>query len=209
MAYWLKQHCGPVFKVIESLCGYGVYHLHRKQIEKALQQAELRGSITGRAAIIRPLKSDDIEQLLAFYETLPEGHFKYFRPHGFSRRDIVKVLERPYYLAYGLFIEGELVGYSLFKLYPGRKAFFGRMLSMQLTGCGLGKFLSLYLQWQCRIMGYRMRGTINMQNSPSVGSHKAVGGFNILGDLPNGYTLIEFPIDAMPESAPVLNVSCS
>lgn len=204
-AYWLKQHCRPVFQVVEVFCGYGVYVLHRRRIAAALRQATQRGKINGCAATIRPLGPEDIEPLLAFYATLPEGHFKYFRPHGFTRRDMEKVLARPFYLAYGLFMESEIVGYSLFKLYPGKKAFFGRMLSTRLTGCGLGKYLSLYLQWQCRIMGFRMRGTINLQNTPSVGSHKAVGGFTILGDLPNGYTLIDFPQELMPECPPELN----
>ncbi|NBB79914.1 MAG: GNAT family N-acetyltransferase [Verrucomicrobia bacterium] len=205
-AYKLKQHCGPLFKVAEVICGYGVAFLHGKRIREALDQAEQSGTIRGNAARIRALVPGDIYALLAFYETLPEGHFKYFRPHGFARRDVEKVLARPYYLAYGLFLEGELVGYSLFKLYPGKKAFFGRMLSTKLTGCGLGKYLSLYLQWQSRIMGFKMRGTINLQNSPSVASHQAVGGFEILGDLPNGYTLIEFPADLMPTEPPVLDV---
>jgi len=110
-------------------------------------------------------------------------------------------------MAYGLFVNEELAGYSLFKLYPGKKVFFGRMINPSLTGCGVGKFLSLYLQWQSQLIGFRMRGTINMKNSPSVGSHKAVGGFDILGELPNGYTLIEFPPEKCPAEPPELKLS--
>lgn len=207
LAYSLKRNCGPAFRVAEVVCGYAVYFRYRERIKDALKQAHQRGTISGRVAHIRPLGQDDLDALMTFFKGLPEGHFKYFRPHGFSKPELVKVLRRPYYLKYGLFLEDTLVGYSLYKLYPGRKAFFGRMLSTSLTGCGLGKYLSLYLQWQSRLLGFRMRGTINMGNSPSVNSHKAVGGFEILGDLPNGYTLIEFPIEKMPEQAPVLEAS--
>jgi hypothetical protein len=204
-AYWLKQNFPEFFSYTEVICGYMVYYRYRARIEDALKLAHQSGSISGRAAHIRPLRTDDLDELMTFFKGLPETHFAYFRPHGFSRAELVKVLKRPYYLKYGLFLEDKLVGYSLYKLYPGRKAFFGRMLSTSLTGCGLGKYLSLYLQWQSRLLGFRMRGTINLKNSPSVNSHKAVGGFEILGDLPNGYTLIEFPMEKMPEQAPVLD----
>lgn len=207
IAYWAKKRCRPAFVVLETICGFLVAFWHQRRISLALSQAPQSGSIDGREANIRPLGPDDLEALLCFYATLPESHFAYFRPHGFSRREVKRVLRRPYYIAYGLFLGEEVVGYSLFKLYPGKKAFFGRMISTRLMGCGLGKYLSLYLQWQCRLLGFRMRGTINLKNSPSVGSHKAVGGFEVLGDLPNGYTLIEFPRERMPVAPPELKLN--
>jgi hypothetical protein len=206
LAYALKHNCRPLFRIIEVVSGFLLASIHRKRISSALSVAKVEGSIKGSKAFIRPLKIGDLDMLMSFFDALPVEHFAYFRPHGFTKREVEKVLRRPYYLAYGLFCEGNLVGYSLFKLYPGKKAFFGRILSPNLTGLGVGKFLSLYLQWQSRLLGFSMRGTINLRNSPSVGSHKAVGGFEILGDLPNGYTLIEFSSDRMPTEAPSLDL---
>lgn len=204
IGYALKGRFPSFFKVIEFLAGYATALRHRRSIHKALQEAQIEGRVLGKPALIRVLEPADLKELTAFFAALPEERMTYFRPHGFSQRDLRQVLDRPYFIAYGLFVDGQLQGYSLFKLYPGKKVFFGRILPKNLSGCGLGKILSLYLQWQSGLLGFRMRGTINLQNLPSVGSHKAVGGFEQLGELPNGYTLIEFPPARYPREAPKL-----
>ena len=204
IAYWLKRRWPAVFKLVEFAAGYATAFLNRKAIRMALEQAPLEGTVLNKPALLRILGPSDLDDLSTFFNGLTEDRLTYFRPHGFSQNDLSKVLGRPYFIAYGLFVGGRLQGYSLFKLYPGKKAFIGRILPKELSGCGLGKFLSLYLQWQSRLIGFRMRSTISLKNFASLESHKAVGGFEILGDLPNGYTLIEFPPEKYPMMAPKL-----
>lgn len=206
LAYKLKSHCRPLFSITEVICGYFVAIIHRHDIGKALLEAKQVGSVNGRTATIRPLEVGDSNELLSFFDTLPQRHLKYFHPHGFARRDIDKILTRPYYLTYGVFIDGSIVGYCLLKLYPGKKAFLGRIVSPDLTGCGLGKFFSLYLKWQSRLMGFRLRSTIHKSNIASLESHKSAGSFHVLAELPNQFCLIEFPIDSKPSTAPVLHL---
>ena len=206
VAYRIKQRCPGLFKVIEFSAGYFVYFLNRRSIRRALTHATIHGEIHKQPAQIRPLRIDDLDQLLSFFATLPESHFTYFRPHGFSRSDIIKVLTRPYYLKYGLFVNDILIGYCLTKLYPGKVGFIGRIISTDYAGFGLGKFFSKYLQWQCYLLRFKMRSTISSNNLPSLGSHKSAGGFTFLASLPNGYTLIEFPRENMPKQPPALSI---
>lgn len=199
--YLLKKRFRPLYNVAELISGYTVYFFNRKSIRRTLSVARLEGVVKGKDAYIRPLLSDDVERLARYFEDIPEHKFEFFKPHGFSRKELMKVLRWPHFLQYGLFVEDELVGYCILKLYPGKKAFLGTLLSDGYTGCGLGKFLSLYVHWQTDLLGFRMRATIDFSNLASVGSHKSVGGFNVLGELSDNYRLIEFdpgPPDADP-----------
>lgn len=205
VGYGLKRRFPFLFQILECILGYAVYGFHRRAITEALKRASIEGTVLGESASIRPVDAGNLGQLLRFFGTLPEGSFTYFRPHGFERCELKKVLARPYFVTYGLFVGDELKGYCLLKLYPGRKAFLGRIVGEDLTGFGLGKFFSRYLRWQAALMGFRLRSTISEANLASMQSHKSVGGVEIIGDLPNGYKLIEFAV-ADPGSPPELRI---
>jgi GNAT superfamily N-acetyltransferase len=133
------------------------------------------------------------------------GHLEYFRPHGFSRHELAVVLWRPFYLVYGLFVSGDLAGYCILKLFPGRIVFRGRLVAEEWVGKGIGRYLSNYIDWQCTMLNVRSRSTISRRNRASLKSHAREGDYQILGELPGDYMLIEFNnVDS--REAPILRI---
>lgn len=206
LAYWVRHNWNGLSKVLDCLAEEWAGRFYGKKITLATRDAGYCGSVLGLDANVRMLNQSDAHELEAFFVSLPKDSFIYFKPHGFSAKDVIDVLRSKRFLAYGVFVQGGLIAYSILKLYPGSKAYFGRIIDPRFSGKGMGKFLSIYLQWQCKLMKLRMRGTINLKNKPSVGSHLSVGGFEILGPLPGGYTLIEMPLNKLADQAPALNI---
>lgn len=143
---------------------------------------------------MRSLNIDDLNSLQGFFEEMPAGHVKYFKPHGYERSDLRGVLESRAFLTYGLFIGDEMKGYALLKVAPTGSLYIGRLLHPSQVGQGLGAFLSRYLYWQASLAGLRARSTISRHNIASLRSHQAVANFNIISELPNDYLLIEFEV---------------
>src|SRR5690606_7572917 len=121
-----------------------------RALDAAQSEGRIYGTIRESAASIVPLTEADAGPLQAFLTSLPPSHLKYFGPHGFDRKSLQTVLRSRAFAAYGLFLGEDLCGYALLKVSPSGRAFIGRLLAPELTGLGLGSFLSRYLYWQAR-----------------------------------------------------------
>ncbi|WP_019570028.1 hypothetical protein [Thioalkalivibrio sp. ALE11] len=204
-AYWLKQRFPGWFPALEGMVRPVTLIRFGARIRYARNRATLEGGIDGQAALIRPLCPADLDRLHAFLAEQPDGRLQYFRPHGFSRRSLRRVLASGVFLKYGLFIGDRLVAYALLKVAPTGSAFIGRLVCADYTDRGLGRFLSRYLYWQASLAGLRARATIHRCNLASWRSHAAVAKFEIVTKLANDYLLIEF-LPGHPE-APFLKLS--
>lgn len=192
IGYWIKSHCRPLYGILEAAVGRWVALRYRQDIRRAASEATLHGSVDGQDAVIRLLSTSDLDALATFFAGISDRHLRFFRPHGFSRTELLAVLRKPSYLLYGLFVHDELVGYCTLKLFPGRKSFRGRLVGESWAGRGIGHFLSRYISWQVGLLGFRARSTISRKNLPSLKSHEVEGAFTVISELPDNYMLIEF-----------------
>jgi|GEM_PF-1554169 len=209
IAYLIKDRFSGVFRLLQVPVGRLVYLRHRKCVKRALLQASISGSIRGDDAEIRPLQLEDATELSLFLNSFGEDDLKFFRPHGFEPEAIQSALKRGFFMLYGLFVGGEIKGYCLLKLYPGRKAYLGTILSDSLRGCGLGKYMSAYLRWQASLIGFRLRATISKDNVSSFRSHESLGAISVVCDLPNNYQLFEISLDGLDVPRPELKILCT
>ena len=189
---FLKKHCQPLYRVLETAMGGAVYFRDKVTIDKALSESAIKGSVGGKEACVRALKVEDLDAFERFFSGFSDDYLEFFKPHGFSRRELLSILKKPYYLLYGLFVEDEIVGYGILKLFWGRKAFRGRLVAQSWGGKGIGHYLSQYINWQCEKLGFRARSTISKHNHASLKSHEIEGHYTVLSELPNDYMLIEF-----------------
>lgn len=189
---YIKKNLRPVYELAETLLGIWVYLANRKSIRSAISQSHQEGFFQGESLCIRQLKAEDITALSDFLNTLPESHLVFFRPHGFSKSALWICFHKPHFLMYGLFQNKALIGYALLKLFPGKKAFRGRIISQKDSGKGLGKLLSRYLDWQMGKLGFLARSTISRHNLASLKSHTVEGNFRVIDELEDDYILIEF-----------------
>jgi hypothetical protein len=206
LAYVIKDRFAGVFRLLQVPVGRLVYLRHRKCVKSALSQASIVGSIRSDTAEIRPLRSDDAVDLSLFLKSFGEEDLKFFRPHGFESDQIRSVLATGSFMLYGLFIDGAFGGYCLLKLYPGRKAYLGTILSESLRGCGLGKFMSSYLRWQASLIDFRLRATIAKDNVSSFRSHESLGSVSVVCELPNDYQLFEISLEGAEVPRPELQI---
>ena len=206
IAYILKNNFGGPFSIAQSVVGRLVYVRHKTRIKSALSQGHIAGNIKEQAAEIRPIVAEDSDELSSFLNGFDEDDLKYFRPHGFEPNQIRSVLATGSFMLYGLFIDGALGGYCLLKLYPGRKAYLGTILSESLRGCGLGKFMSSYLRWQASLIDFRLRATIAKDNVSSFGSHESLGAVSVVCELPNDYQLFEISLEGVEVPRPELKI---
>lgn len=199
---FLKKHCQPVYRILETVMGWVVYLRDKATIDHAMQCSEVKGSVGGESASMRALTLEDLDTFEAFFSKFTDDYLVFFKPHGFSRNELRSILKKPYYLLYGLFVDGEIVGYAILKLFWGRKAFRGRLVAQDWGGRKVGHYLSKYINWQCGELGFRARSTISKKNHASLKSHEVKGHYTVLSELADDYMLIEFKQvehDAPPE----------
>lgn len=204
LAYRVKQRLPGVFRLVEAAARRMTVLRFGRQIWQAREDALVKGTVRGEAAVMRPLGLNDLDLLHGFLADQPKEHLRYFRPHGFDHVALRSVLDSGAFLNYGLFVGDQLAAYALLKVAPTGSAFIGRLVGPDFTGLGLGKFLAAYLYWQASRAGLRARSTISRHNLASLRSHEAVAKFHVVAELPNDYLLIEFP--AGNPDAPVLDV---
>lgn len=193
LAYRIKQRLPRVFQRIETAARGVTVLRYGSSIRRTLDEALVKGTVRGEAAVVRPLGNGDLETLRAFLAQQPEEHLRYFRPHGFDSAALRRVLASRAFLNYGLFVGDRLAAYALLKVSPTGSAFIGFLVGPDYTGLGLGHFLVGYLYWQASKAGLRTRSTISRHNPASLRSHESVATFEVVADLPNDYLLIEFP----------------
>jgi GNAT superfamily N-acetyltransferase len=192
-AYWLKQHAPVLFRWVDKAARGVVRWRFGNRIVAAERQASMAGTINGQAASIRALTEDDLVALHGFLDRLPEARFDFFRPHGFSREALSKVLRSRALMCYGVFVHDRLMGYALLKVAPTGSAFIGLLIHPDLSGRGLGQFIVAFLYWQASLARLRTRSTISRDNPASLKSHQAVSAYQVVAELPNNYIMIEFP----------------
>ncbi len=153
LAYIIKYRLPILFPVIEAVAHKATRMRYGRLFARVVSNARMTGTIAGRAAEIRVLKPRDECLLSEYLMTLDEEHLRFFRPHGFEVKSIRSVLNSGAYLTYGLFVEGEMISYAFLKATPTGSLYFGRVVSRQFCGKGIGKFLGDYLTWQASLTG--------------------------------------------------------
>ncbi len=206
VVYVIKQKIPFVYTLLEKVSSGLTSFLYRGGIQRAMDAGTLTGTVEGKKAVIRCLSVADMEPLTEMLERQPEDHLTYFHPHGFDRDTLCRVLRRRSVMTYGLFVDDRLCAYALLKLFPTRKAYLGRLVSPELAGKGLGKFLSRYLYWQAYLLGFQPCSTINKNNLASLKSHEAVRPFHVVSTLSNDFLLIRFELTESDTSAPLLDL---
>lgn len=202
IAYRVKQGFPWLFQLVEAAARGVTVLRYGRRIQRARREAVVNGTVRGQAAVIRPLGRGDVDALHAFLGEQPEEWLRYFRPHGFDRAALCRVLGSDAFLNYGLFVGDHPVGYALLKVAPTGSAFIGLLVHPRFGGLGLGKFIVAFLYWQASLAGLRARSTISRTNPASLRSHDAVSDYRIVAELPNDYIMIEFP--RVPREKPEL-----
>jgi len=207
VAYIIKTKAPALYGLAASLAQGLTVLFYNRAIARGRQEARIEGEIHGRTAVMRTLIPDDLDAFVEMIESIPEDHLAFFHPHRLDAASMAKVIRRKDMVTYGLFRDGRMEAYVILKLFPTRKAYLGRLVSSDLTGLGIGRFLSRFLYWQAGLMGFQPCSTIHKDNVSSMKSHAAVRPFYEVAELQDGYRLVRFELLPEDNVPPVLMIT--
>lgn len=141
---------------------------------------------------IRILKLEDMNALSEFFIAQPEQSFKYFRPHQFDYRSLVKKNKDKSFIMIGVFHAEKIIGYGFLRCFFNGKAFRGKIVDIEYQGQGVAKQIGSVLTDMAALMHLRLFATISKDNVKSISSSRAVNKIRIVKDLPDNYIYVEY-----------------
>lgn len=188
LAHILRDRFGFLWNVIEW-CNAFVFALTHgnalRKIPGILE--ECSGQFTLRVAA-----PADAAPLAAFFAEQPEDAFKFFKPHAFDEKTLLKIIRNKAFLTF-LVLDGEkIVGYFFLRCFVNGKCFKGYMVADAYRGRGIAKLEGIAMNKVNEAFGLRMFGSISPENSASMAAAKSVNEVKILETLENGDYYVEF-----------------
>lgn len=188
LAHILRDRFGFLWNMIEWGNALVFALIHRsslRQIPKILQ--ECSGQYTLRMADVA-----DAEALANFFAEQPEEAFEFFRPHGFDKKSLTKIIRNKAFLTF-LFLDNEkIVGYFFLRCFVNGKSFRGRIVDYRWRNKGIAKLMGITMNKIIALLKVRLFGSISPDNYASLASTKAVNDIRIIKTLDNGYYYVEY-----------------
>lgn len=188
IAHVVKNKFGFIWDALE----WGNETLFALQHSKGLKDVpEILKKVSNETFTIRLTNDEDAHKLAKFFAEQPEDAYKFFKPHGFDEKSLLKVLRNKSFMTFVVTEGSEIVGYFFFRSFVNGQCFKGRMVDYRQRGKGIGKFMGIAINRVAEHLGMRIFTTISPENYASLASAKAVNDIKIVKTLENGYYYIE------------------
>lgn len=188
LAHILRDKFGFLWNIIEW-CNAFVFALTHKNALKKIPEIlkECSGQFTLRVAA-----PADAASLATFFAEQPEEAFKFFKPHAFDEKTLLKIIKNKAFLTF-LVLDGEkIVGYFFLRCFVNRKSFRGRIVDYRWRNKGIAKLMGITMNKIIAVLNVRLFGSISPDNYASLQSTKAVNDIRVIKTLDNGYYYIEY-----------------
>jgi hypothetical protein len=195
LAHILRDKFGFLWNIIEWSNSF-IFALTHKNAFKKIPQIlqECSNQYTLRLA-----ESTDVPALVMFFTEQPEDAFKFFKPHAFDEKTLMRIVHNKAFLTFIVLDGKKIVGYFFLRCFVNGKSFKGYMVADTYKGCGIAKLEGIAMNKINEVLGLRMFGSISPENPASMAVAKAVNEVKILYTLDNGDYYIEF----LPKAANV------
>ncbi|MEQ6890037.1 hypothetical protein ABE957_15290 [Halomonas sp. CS7] len=188
---FIKHHLPWVWQLVEWLNARLFELLHRRRMQRQTQRAFAEFSLEGFS--FRPIRSEELPQLMALLERQGEARLHYFRPHDFTLLSLRRVCANPAFLMFGVWDDhGTLVGYFFLRCFWNHRCFVGRLIDQPSEGQGIGRVMNQIMYHTAWWSGFRCMTTISKHNHAVMRSHQNNPHARIVGELSNDYLLVEF-----------------
>lgn len=191
IAHVIKDKFGFLWEAVEwgNATLFGLMHRGGlKDVPEILKQ------VSNETFTIRMTVDEDAPVLAKFFSEQPEEAYKFFKPHGFDEKSVLKVLRNESFMTFVVEdrATGELEGYFFLRCFANGKAFRGKMVDKDHQRRGIAKLMGVAMTKVATTLGVRMFGSISPENYASLASAKASNELKIHKTLENGYYYIEF-----------------
>lgn len=130
-------------------------------------------------------------QLVEFFNNQPTVAYKYFKPHGFDEKSIIRLQNNKSFLAYVLLNNNKIAGYCFNRSFFHGKGFRGRMTDINHRGRGMGTMMNKFLNEIGFGIGLQLFETVSKDNIASYRSAVSAGNFKIVKELPNNELFLQ------------------
>lgn len=180
-AHLVQGKCPWIWETVENLnaflCGLKIGD------EQHLQEWLSEG--------VRIADVNDAGRLADFFARQPEESFRWFRPHGFDKATLKKLLERKSYIIYVMEEGDEIIGYAFLRCFMNGKCFLGKMVDVNHQGKGVcAKLCAVGMDIAVKT-GFRMFESINKENIGSMKASQKACEVIVVEELEDGDLLIE------------------
>lgn len=134
---------------------------------------------------------DDACAMAKFFSEQPEEAFKFFHPHEFDEKSLLKLIKRKSFLMFLVKDSEEIVGYFFLRCFANGNTFKGRIVDARRRNQGIAKLMGNVINDVVLHLNLRLFTTISPENYSSLASTKAVNDIKIVRTLENGYYYIE------------------
>lgn len=140
---------------------------------------------------VRIADINDAGRLADFFVRQPEESYKWFRPHGFDKATLRKLLARKSYIIYMMEEEGDIIGYAFLRCFMNGKCFLGKIVDVNHRGKGVCTKLCAVGMKMAEKTGFRMFESINKENIGSMRASQKACDVIVVEELEGGDLLIE------------------
>lgn len=187
---FIKHKCCFTWKIVEwinSLLFYVIYKYKLNSIENIIDESN-----QNRRYKIVLLKKENMQLLSEFFLRQPEDYYKFFKPHKFDKKSLVKKNKDKSFIMLGVMDKNQLVGYGFLRCFFNGKAFRGKIVDINRQGNGIAKLLGTVMTSIAEALNLRLFATISKDNVKSIASSKAVNNIRIIKELPDNYLYVEY-----------------
>lgn len=184
----IKQYLPWMWDVIEYLNGRCVRLFYGRRIDRSVQNA--LDKVTSQYQH-RRLKKEDAYQLFEFINRQPAGFDKFFKPHGFAKKDFKRVLTNGTFVLIGTFDNDKLTGYCFIRFFMNKSAFRGKIVDREFQGRGIAKEMGVMMSRIASNAGFRVYATISKDNVASLRSAQHGSSVEVIRELPDNYLYVE------------------
>lgn len=184
----IKKHLPWAWNSIEWLNGRCVRLLYGHKIDSAINNA--LGNVDSQYAYKKLYKSH-AEQLVKFIAQQPSGFDTFFKPHGFTAKDFVRVLTNGTFSLIGVFDNDDIIGYCFIRFFINKSAFRGKIVDKEYQGRGIAKQMGLIMSKVALNAGFRVYATISKNNVASLKSAEYGSCVEVIKEMPDNYLYVE------------------
>ncbi len=194
---FIKHHLAFLWSIAEWCNGLIISIIYKNKISDTAKK--ICEDYTKKDLVVCLAQKTDIADLSVFFYKQPEESYRFFRPHAFDEKTLLKLWKNP---SFFLFVvkdkdNHQIAGYFMIRFFANRKAFVGFLVGDEFQGRGIAKQMCCIALRICWKNNFRTFATVSKDNTKALAAYRKINDFTILKELPNNYFYIEYTKEGM------------
>ena len=141
---------------------------------------------------LEALSRENVSALAKMLSEQPDEAFAYFRPHGFSLKELSILVRDSGFLAFVVKNGDQVVGYIFQRSFFWGKAYRGYITDYRWQRKGVNKLMNTCMTELSSLLGLKVYGTISPENVASLKSAESANEVKVVKTLKNGDYFVQY-----------------